>query len=154
MGRPKRSVLATAEETCSPPADLPAAHRIARVRKAAGNNLYSVQLPSQSEILVELPSRFRSTFWIKRDGFVVVDVNALPNRENKLAGEIVNVVREEKHWRKQPYWCVVLPPGKTLLSAVIPRPSEFAKKSMPAWADDDDSIVGKLPPEETSDLDT
>lgn len=25
-------------------------------------------------------------------------------RNNKLAGEIVNVVREEKEWRKMSYW--------------------------------------------------
>jgi probable RNA-binding protein EIF1AD len=44
--------------------------------------------------------------WIKRGSFVVVDTSALADRENKLDGEIVNVVRDEKDWRKMAYWYV------------------------------------------------
>ena len=108
MGRPKRNLLATAEETSTPPAILGEGQTIARVKKAEGNNLYSVELPSGKEsLLVELPSRFRSQIWIKRGGFVVVDTSAFEERDNKLDGEIINVVRDEKHWRKQAYWFVV-----------------------------------------------
>ena len=105
MGRPKRNLLATAAETCSPPTSLDEGHTIARVKKAEGKNLYSVELPSAGEpLLVELPSRFRSQIWIKRGGYVVVDTSAFKDRENKLNGEIINVVRDEKDWRKMPYW--------------------------------------------------
>ena len=108
MGRPKRKLLATAAETSSPPPYLDAGHLIALVKKAEGNNLYSVEVPSGKEpLLVELPSRFRSQIWIKRGGYVVVDKSALADRENKLGGEIVNVVRDEKQWRKQAYWLVL-----------------------------------------------
>ena len=108
MGRPKRNLLATAEETSTPPATLGEGQAIARVKKAEGNNLYSVELPSENEsLLVELPSRFRSQIWIKRGGYVVVDTSAFEERDNKLDGEIINVVRAEKHWRKQAYWFVV-----------------------------------------------
>lgn len=107
MGRPKRHLLATAAETSSPPAVLDQGHFIALVKKAEGNNLYSVELPLGKEpLLVELPSRFRSQIWIKRGGYVVVDRTAFDDRENKLGGEIVNVVRDEKQWRKQAYWWV------------------------------------------------
>lgn len=107
MGRPKRNLLATAEETSTPPASLEANHAIARVMKAEGKNLYSVELsPGNKSLLVELPSRFRSQIWIKRGGYVVVDRSAFEDRDNKLDGEIVNVVREEKQWRKQGYWSV------------------------------------------------
>ena len=83
---------------------------IARVKKAEGNNLYSVELPLRKEsLLVELPSRFRSQIWIKRGGYVVVDTSAFAERDNKLDGEIINVVRDEKHWRKQAYWFVAGP---------------------------------------------
>jgi probable RNA-binding protein EIF1AD len=34
----------------------------------------------------------------------LIDVDAMKERENKLDGEIVNVVRNEKEWRKQSYW--------------------------------------------------
>lgn len=105
MARPKRNLLATAQETLSPPASLDQDHAIARVRKAEGKNLYSVELPSNTKpLLAELPSRFRSQIWIKRGGYVVIDTTAFADRDNKLDGEIVNVVRDEREWRKQSYW--------------------------------------------------
>lgn len=107
MGRPKRNFLATAEETSTPPTSLGRTHEIARVRKAEGKNLYTVEVPHQTEpLLVELPSRFRSQIWIKHGSFVVVDRAAFEDRDNKLDGEIVNIVRDEKQWRKQAYWSV------------------------------------------------
>ena len=105
MGRPRRNLLATAEQTSTPPITLDPGHLLARVRKAEGNNLYTVEPPSGKEpLLVELPPRFRSQIWIKRGGYVVVDVSAFEDRKNKLGGEIVNVVRHEKQWRKQAFW--------------------------------------------------
>ena len=109
MGPPKRKLLATAEEGLYPPATLPEGHQIARIIKATGNNLYSVEWPSKQTALVELPARFRSTIWMKRGSYVVVNTNALEDRENKLAGEIVNVVRDEKAWRKAAFWFVLSP---------------------------------------------
>ena len=106
MGRPRRNLLATAEETLTPPASLSDGQSIARVVKAEGKNLYSVKLPLDKSILVELPSRFRSTIWIKRGGYVLVDTNAFNGRDNKLDGEIVNVIRDEKQWRKETYWYI------------------------------------------------
>lgn len=111
MPRPKRNFLATAEETSTPPTSLGNRHEIAQVQKAEGKNLYTVQVPERAEpLLVELPSRFRSQIWIKRGGFVVIDRSAFEDRDNKLDGEIVNVVRDEKQWRKQPYWSVPCSP--------------------------------------------
>jgi probable RNA-binding protein EIF1AD len=113
MPKPRRNLQATAEETMTPPPSLTSTQSIARVLQAAGNNLYRVELPEDSTkallldskaLLVELPARFRSTIWIKRGGFVLIDVDAMKERENKLDGEIVNVVRNEKEWRKQSYW--------------------------------------------------
>jgi len=97
-------MLATAEETLTPPETLPTSQSIAKIGVSTGNNVYSVELPSGATILVELSARFRSTFWLKRGGFVLVDTVALSGRDNKLDGEIVNVVRDEKRWRKQLYW--------------------------------------------------
>lgn len=104
MPPPRRKVLATAEETMFPPDELAQGQEIARVIKATGNNIYSVQFPSKKTALVELPAKFRSTIWMKRGSFVVVDTNALETRDNKLGGEIVNIVRDEKAWRKAHYW--------------------------------------------------
>lgn len=106
MGPPRRKVLATAEETMVPPDELAQGHLITRVIKATGNNVYLVETPFKESALVELPSRFRSTIWIKRGSYVVIDTNALEGRDNKLKGEIINIVRDEKAWRKAPFWLV------------------------------------------------
>lgn len=107
MGKPKRHLLATAAETEQPPASLDDDHVIAQICKAEGNNLYSVDIPGEKKpLLVELPSRFRSQIYVRRGTFVIVDKAAFDERDNKLAGEIANIIREEKQWRKQAYWFV------------------------------------------------
>jgi len=106
MARPKRALHATIDSTVTPPNALPENHVLARITKAAGNNLYNGELPDGTPILAELEAKFRSVVWIKRGSVVVVDTSALADRENKLHGEIVNVVRDEKAWRKMAYWCV------------------------------------------------
>jgi probable RNA-binding protein EIF1AD len=103
-------MLAVAEETSNPPPTLEPGHMIARVVKGEGKNLYTVALPDGKSLLAELPSRFRSTIWMKHGSFVVVDTTAFEDRENKLDGEIVNVVRSEKQWRKQTYWYAISSP--------------------------------------------
>ncbi|KZF19346.1 nucleic acid-binding protein [Xylona heveae TC161] len=135
MPRPKRNVLAAAQESFEPPVELTEGQHIARVVKINGNNLYLAELPSKKQLLVELPSRFRSTVWIRRGGYVLVDTNAFADRENKLDGEIAAVIRNDKEWRKMNYW-----------------PQEFAKKSSYLEeSDEDESTVGKLPPSDDED---
>ena len=105
MGKPKRQVLATAEQTLIPPIALEDNHVIAKIVKDEGKNLWAVKAASvERMLLVELPARFRSTIWLKRGGYVLVDTTAFEGRDNKLDGEIVNVVRDERSWRKQPFW--------------------------------------------------
>lgn len=104
MGRPKRNVQAAVQETSNPPSALTPTQSLARVHKATGNNLYSCSIPNGKEILVELPSRFRNTVWIKRGGYVLIDTKDAGVRENKIDGEIVNVVGDEREWRKEAYW--------------------------------------------------
>ena len=106
MPRPKRLLYVTSLETSTPPNALSSTQQLARVTCARGKNLYSVELSSNpsSHLLVELSSRFRSTIWIKRGSFVVVDIAAAADRDNKIGGDIVNIVRDEKEWRKMSYW--------------------------------------------------
>ncbi|KAI9842599.1 MAG: hypothetical protein M1837_007037 [Sclerophora amabilis] len=124
MARPKRKLIATADETSTPPTDLSENQAICRVIRAAGNNLYLAELPSGDSILAELPARFRSTIWIKRGGYLLVNTTAFDVRDNKLQGEIDNVVRDEKEWRKQAYWQATRSPpdcwksGKLLIADV------------------------------------
>jgi probable RNA-binding protein EIF1AD len=114
MPRPKYLDKATIMDAMNPPAELPEDQQIARVEKAAGNNLYSVILSnepnpvtaSDSPVLVEMPSKLRSTVWLKRGGYVLVELKQGKEgeRENKIAGEIVNAVGDEKAWRKMAWW--------------------------------------------------
>ena len=104
MRRSKRAINATAEDTLTPPDVLSGSHVIARIVKGEGKNIWKVHLPTAESVLVELPNRFRSTFWLKRGSFVVVDRSAFQDRKNQLFGEIVNLVGNEKLWRKQSFW--------------------------------------------------
>ncbi|KAL3464209.1 hypothetical protein BJX64DRAFT_286632 [Aspergillus heterothallicus] len=134
MPPPRRKVLATAEDTLFPPDELLPGQEIARVIKATGNNIYLIELPSKEKALVELPSKFRSTIWMKRGSFVVIDTNSLEGRDNKLRGEIVNIVRDEKAWRKTSFW-----------------PRQFVKHPALVSDDEDESKVGKMPSSDESD---
>ncbi|KAK0643876.1 hypothetical protein B0T16DRAFT_459972 [Cercophora newfieldiana] len=135
MGKPKRSVLAAAEESATPPDELTESQSVARVVKAEGNNLYTCALPNTKTIVVELEPRFRNTIWIKRGGYVLVDLASAEERGpgSRVVGEIVNVVRDEKAWRKQAYW-----------------PKKFVKNTYDD-EDDEESTVGKMPPSDSED---
>ena len=104
MGKPRRNVMAAAEESLTPPSALAPNQSLARVVKSEGNNTYTCELPNKATVLLELAQRFRKTIWIRRGGFVLAERYPEDSEEKRAAGEIVNVVRDEKSWRKQPYW--------------------------------------------------
>lgn len=104
MGKPKRNVLAAAEEALTPPDNLEPNQSLVRVVKPEGNNLYTCELPNKKPVLLELAQRFRNTIWIKRGGFVLAERYVDGAADSRADGEIVNVVRDEKLWRKQSYW--------------------------------------------------
>ena len=88
----------------SPPSALEPSQALVRVVKPEGNNLYTCELPSKKPILLELAQRFRNTIWIRRGGIVLAERYPDNSEETRAVGEIVNVVRDEKLWRKQSYW--------------------------------------------------
>ena len=85
-----------------PPSELKSTQHITRISKLHGNSLYTVELPSKSELLVELPMKFRNAVWVRRGGFVLIDTEGHTN--GKGNGEIMDVVRDEKVWRRLDYW--------------------------------------------------
>lgn len=97
---PSKHHLQTSTE---PPSELGPLQHVARIIKPHGNALYTVLLPSKSELLVELPMRFRNAVWVRRGGYVLVDTDGYV--EGKVGGEIVEVIRDEKAWKKLKYWC-------------------------------------------------
>lgn len=107
MGKPIRAhVQAAARMSMTPPEKLTESQSIARVVKAEGNSIWTCELPNGKQILVELDPLFRNTVFIRRGGYVLVDLASADERakSSRVVGEIVNVVREERDWRKQPYW--------------------------------------------------
>ena len=131
---PRRKLQEAVDLTLTPPDSLPASQTIARVVAAKGKNLYQVTTPSET-LLVELEAKFRSTIWMKRGGYVLIDTTSLAVRDNKIDGEIVNVVRDEKEWRKAPFW-----------------PKEFSKKPAAVDSDGEESKVGQMPPSDDEDV--
>ncbi|KAF2723903.1 nucleic acid-binding protein [Polychaeton citri CBS 116435] len=133
MPNSKRNVDAVYQATLSPPGELTATQQIARLRQAAGNNLYHLELSDGTSAMAELEAKFRSTIWIKRGSFVLVDSAGIADRDNKLSGIIINVVGNEREWRKMPFW-----------------PNQFqAKKS--SYADDSDDEGPTMPPSDPED---
>lgn len=117
MGKPRRHAHAADQESLTPPDQLTDSQSIARVIKAEGNSNYVCELPNKKTILVELESRFRNTIWIKRGGYVLVDLGSMEERSktgSKVVGEIINIVRDEKAWRKEAYWYVEKLPGSII----------------------------------------
>lgn len=106
MAKPKRSVLSAVQSSTSPPDELSETQSLARVAKALGNNNFACELPDGKPIVVELQPQFRNTVFIRRGGYVLVDLASAENRSknSKVVGEIINVVLDEREWRKQPYW--------------------------------------------------
>ncbi|ODA77877.1 hypothetical protein RJ55_06480 [Drechmeria coniospora] len=132
MGRPKRNVLAAAEEALTPPDELKPNQTVVRVVKPQGNNLYACELPSKKPVILELAQRFRNTIWIKRGGFALAERYDDGSEDTRAAGEIVNIVRDEKLWRKQAYW-----------------PKEFTRNTYDLDDSEDESNVGKMPPSDS-----
>lgn len=129
MPAPRRRLQEAVEETLTPPDVLNKGQFVARVVGANGKNLYTVESASQQSLLVELEPKFRSKIWLKRGGYVLIDTTTLADRENKIDGEIINIVRDERAWRKAAWW-----------------PKEFVKKSTIADEEaDEESTVGKMP---------
>ncbi|KAK4154553.1 hypothetical protein C8A00DRAFT_32677 [Chaetomidium leptoderma] len=134
MGKPKRAaVLAAAQESTTPPDELTETQFVARVVKADGNSLYTCELPNGKPTIVELEPKFRNTIFIRRGGYVLVDLASAEERAktSRVMGEIINIVRDEKEWRKQPYW-----------------PKKFVKNTY-GEDKDEDSNVGKMPPSDS-----
>ncbi|KAI5795545.1 putative S1-like domain-containing protein [Geopyxis carbonaria] len=127
----KRALTNLETLTTTPPPALEATQHIARISSLQGKSLFLVALANEKTLLVELAPMFRGKTWLRRGGFVLVDTAALGGREgNRLGGEIVNVVRDERQWRKMGYW-----------------PEEFREVVVEGESEgEEESRVGRMPP--------
>jgi probable RNA-binding protein EIF1AD len=105
----KRALSALDDLTSVPPnPPLLSSQVIGRIVQAQGKNLFTCALPSGDSILAELAPIFRGTAWLRRGGYVLIDRAAFNGRENKIGGQVVNVIRNEREWKKMDYWHVLL----------------------------------------------
>ncbi|PKS09298.1 hypothetical protein jhhlp_003912 [Lomentospora prolificans] len=129
-----KAQITRALDSLSPPDALEANQIIARVDKSLGHSRYSCQLPNKSLVVVELDERFRQTVWVERGNYVLLERYAASQVEDEAVGKIINIAKDEKAWRKMPYW-----------------PKEFPKFQYPESDDEDDSNAGKMPPSDSED---
>lgn len=102
---PSRTKLhSLSRETAVPPDALLPTQAIARIVSNDGRNLYTVSLPGGKTLRAELDPKFVNTVWMKRGGFVLVQIRDDAAEGGKIPADIVNVVREERAWRKMPWW--------------------------------------------------
>ncbi|CAI4210927.1 unnamed protein product [Parascedosporium putredinis] len=91
-------------------------------------------LPNKSLVTVELDDRFRQTVWVERGNYVLLERYPPKEVEDEAVGKIINIAKDEKAWRKMPYW-----------------PKEFPKFQYPESDEEDESNAGKMPPSDSED---
>jgi len=47
--------------------------KIARVTELRGSNICEVEIPEGEKFLVQLPTKFRKTVWVKRGNYVIIN---------------------------------------------------------------------------------
>ncbi|OLL26413.1 S1-like domain-containing protein [Neolecta irregularis DAH-3] len=99
MSRRRQQALSQSAECLE---TLDPSNEIVKIKSSQGQYLYMVENCRGEEYLVELPRKFRSVAWIKRGGFVVVEL--LESSDIKIKGNIVQIVRDLKKWRGKEYW--------------------------------------------------
>ena len=114
-----KAQITRALDSLSPPDALEANQIIARVDKSLGHSRYSCQLPNKSLVVVELDERFRQTGWVERGNYVLLERYAASQVEDEAVGKIINIAKDEKAWRKMPYWYVG---GQMRYAPIAPRP--------------------------------
>lgn len=104
----------------TPPDRLEPNQLIACIVKARGNSLYEVRIAAsqfkqlekilhnkvESEqdaiVVVSMPPRFRNTIFVKRGGYILIEL--FGGKDAKVKGEICNIVVNKKGWQRFPYW--------------------------------------------------
>lgn len=103
-----KAQISKALSALDPPGTLLPNQVIARVDKSLGHARYACLLPSKAVLTADLDDRFRQTVWVERGNYVLLERYDPKEAEGEAAAKIVNIAKDEKSWRKMPYWCVLL----------------------------------------------
>ncbi|MBE3048115.1 hypothetical protein IMZ48_37545 [Candidatus Bathyarchaeota archaeon] len=102
-----KAQITKALSALDPPPSLLPTQSIARVDKALGHARYTCILPDKSALTADLDERFRQAVWVERGNYVLIERYGPKDAEAvEAAAKIINIAKDEKLWRKMPYWCV------------------------------------------------
>lgn len=122
-----KAQITKALASLTPPDALLPTQTIARIDKALGHSQYGCLLPSKAIVTTDLEERFRQTVRVERGNYVLVErYDPKEVTEGGAVGKIINIARDEKQWRKMPYWCVF--PGISLRSDSNVSPANQARR--------------------------
>lgn len=153
MAPRSKAQITKALASLTPPDALLPTQTIARIDKALGHSQYGCVLPSKDIVTADLDERFRQTVRVERGNYVLLEHYDPKNvAEGGAVGKIINVARDEKQWRKMPYWCVCSRVSHYEVTQLTSRrrPAEFPKFQDPE-SDEEDSRAGKMPPSDSED---
>ncbi|CAN6659273.1 hypothetical protein TRVA0_031S01046 [Trichomonascus vanleenenianus] len=115
------------ETVGTPPDELNDSQVIGTIIKPRGSNLFEFLIPTSHwgkvikkfdleketgksdedrTILISMPPKFRNTVFVKRGGYVLVELYE-PSElegEGKVKADICNIVTDKKDWQRYPYW--------------------------------------------------
>lgn len=103
-----KAQITRAVSALDPPEALLPTQAIARVDKALGHAQYACLLPAKDVVTADLDKRFHQTVWVERGNYVLLERYDPKEVEGEAVARIVNIAKDEKLWRKMPYWCVSL----------------------------------------------
>lgn len=103
-----KAQISKALSALDPPDALLPNQVIARVDKALGHSRYACLLPSKTSVTADLDERFRQTVRVERGTYVLLERYDPKDVVGDAVARIVNIAKDEKRWRKMPYWCVLL----------------------------------------------
>ena len=103
-----KAQISKALSALDPPASLQPNQTIARVDRPLGHSRYACLLPSKAVVTTDLDERFRQTVWVERGNYVLLEHYDPKEVEGEAVAKIINIAKDEKQWRKMPYWCVSL----------------------------------------------
>lgn len=125
MGKKNKPSSRLYEDIGEPPDQLENHQIIGSVIKPLGNSLYEVEIPTShwtravevspglktavenQTIIASMPPKFRNTIFVKRGGYVLIDLYTTEQGEestNRAHGELSNIVTDKKGWQSNYYW--------------------------------------------------
>jgi len=114
--------------------------KIARVTELRGSNICEVEIPEGEKFLVQLPTKFRKTVWVKRGNYVIINrPTAWDNMQYKVKAMVQHILFPDqiKYLKNESLW----PKEFGVESPVQEAKPNVSKKTNEEEEEDDDLFV-------------